>query len=279
MKNLKRIGWATAGFLMALSSGQAATLAAHRAIYDLSATRLDSGSGYSAIDGRLAYELDGTACDGWAVTYRIANRYVQAEKGTQLLDTQLTTWESGDGLEMNLSQKQYVEGNLDSEEKLKVKREKADQEAKGSMTQPKALDFTVPSQALFPSTHQVHLLDLAKKGTARDSSIVFDGSDGEKTYKAVTFIGKMRMPGTYLPDKNNAEAAPLKGLTSWPMTISYFPANDENVEKPVYQASFNMYENGVSTDLVLDYGTYALKGKLAKLDMLKSDKCEAKTAN
>lgn len=266
-------------FIMMSMSAHAATLASHRAIYDLSTTRLDSGSGYSSIEGRLAYELTGTACDGWAVTYRIANRYVQAEKGTQVLDTQLTTWESGDGLEMNLSQKQFVEGNLDSEEKLKVKREKANQEAKGQMTKPKELDFTLPSEALFPSTHQLHLLNAAKKGVTRDSSIVFDGSDGEKTYKAISFIGKMRAPGSFAPDKDNNETTPLRSLPSWPVTISYFPTDDDNVEKPVYQASFNMYENGVSTDLVLDYGSYALKGKLTKLDILKTDACEAKTGN
>ena len=266
-------------FIMMSMSAHAATLASHRAIYDLSTTRLDSGSGYSSIEGRLAYELTGTACDGWAVTYRIANRYVQAEKGTQVLDTQLTTWESGDGLEMNLSQKQFVEGNLDSEEKLKVKREKANKEAKGQMTKPKELDFTLPSEALFPSTHQLHLLNAAKKGVTRDSSIVFDGSDGEKTYKAISFIGKMRAPGSFAPDKDNNETTPLRSLPSWPVTISYFPTDDDNVEKPVYQASFNMYENGVSTDLVLDYGSYALKGKLTKLDILKTDACEAKTGN
>jgi EipB-like len=266
-------------FILMTVSAQAATLASHRAIYDLSTSRLDSGSGYSSVEGRLAYELTGTACDGWAVTYRIANRYVQPEKGTQVLDTQLTTWESGDGLEMNLSQKQFVGGNLDSEEKLKVKREKANLEAKGQMTAPKELDFTIPSEALFPSTHQVHLLDAAKKGITHDASIVYDGSDGEKTYKAISFIGKMRAPGTFAPDKDNVEASPLKTLSSWPITISYFPTDDQSVEKPVYQASFNMYENGVSTDLVLDYGTYALKGKLAKLDMLKMDACDAKSAN
>lgn len=279
MTNLIRNTVFVVGVVTGVGSCQASGLAAHRAIYDLSTTRLDSGSGYSSIEGRLAYELTGTACDGWAVTYRIANRYVQPEKGTQVLDTQLTTWESGDGLEMNLSQKQFVEGNLDSEEKLNVKREKANLEAKGQMSKPKELDFTVPSEALFPSTHQVHLLDAAKKGVTRDMSIVFDGSDGEKTYKAISFIGKMRTPGSFAPDKDNRETSPLRSLPSWPITISYFPTDDEKVEKPVYQASFNMYENGVSTDLILDYGTYALKGKLAKLDMLKSDVCETKTGN
>ena len=279
MRHLKSKLALSLAFLAVATSLQAATLSSHRAIYDLSTSRLDSGSGYSSVEGRLAYELTGTACDGWAVTYRIANRYVQPEKGTQLLDTQLTTWESGDGLEMNLSQKQFVQGNLDSEERLKVKRPKSSDEATGEMTMPKPLNFTVPPEALFPSTHQVHLLDSAKKGVTHDVSVIFDGSDGAKTYKAISFIGKMRAPGTFAPDNANNETTPLKGLQSWPITISYYPTDDQSVEKPVYQASFNMYENGVSTDLILDYGTYALKGKLAKLDMLKNDACETKPAN
>lgn len=252
----------------------AVTLASHRAIYDLEISRVDSGSGYSNVEGRLAYELTGSACEGWAVNYRIANRYVQPEKGTQLLDTQLTTWESGDGLEMNLSQKMFIDSNLNTEERLNVKRPKGGTEGKGVMTKPKDLEFTIGSDVLFPSTHQTHLLDIAKSGTTHDVSIVFDGSDGEKTYKAISFIGKRREPGSFATDNNNPETAPLRSIASWPMTISYYPTDDANAETPSYQSSFNMYENGVSTDLVLDYGTYALKGKLAKLDMLKTDECK-----
>jgi hypothetical protein len=254
-------------------SAQAVTLASHRAIYDLEVSRVDSSSGYSNVEGRLAYEVTGSACEGWAVNYRIANRYVQPEKAAQLLDTQLTTWESGDGLEMNLSQKQFVDSNLDSEERLNVKRPKAGSEAIGVMTKPKDLEFTVSPEAVFPSTHQTRLLDQAAKGITRDVSLVFDGSDGEKTYKAISFIGKKRAPGTFAIDTANPQTEPLRGIASWPMTISYYTA-DNSTETPVYQASFNMYENGVSTDLVLDYGSYALKGKLTKLDMLKTDTCK-----
>jgi hypothetical protein len=264
-------GIGAAGFF--ISPVQAVTLASHRAIYDLETTRLDSGSGYTSVQGRLAYELTGSSCDGWAVNYRIANRYVQPEKGEQLLDTQLTTWESGDGLEMNLSQKQFIDSSLDSEERLNVKRPKSGSEAKGVMTLPKELDFTVSPEAVFPSTHQARLLEEAKEGKTHDVSLVFDGSDGEKTYKAISFIGKKREPGSFALDVSNPQTLPLRGIPSWPMTVSYYPA-DDSAEIPVYQASFNMYENGVSTDLILDYGSYALKGTLTRLDMLKTDVCK-----
>ena len=57
----------------------AVNLAPHRAFYMLEALRLDDKGGISAISGKLAYEITGNECDGYAVSYRIANRYIQGE--------------------------------------------------------------------------------------------------------------------------------------------------------------------------------------------------------
>ncbi|MEO6609706.1 MAG: DUF1849 family protein [Aestuariivirga sp.] len=256
----------------------AQTLAAHRAFYALEATKLDAGSGYSSIDGKLAYELTGNVCDGYSVSFRIVNNYVQTEKSPQLIDTQLATWESGDGLEMNFRQKQYLNSNLQSEQKLDVKRSKTGSEAKGVMTAPKDLEYTVPGEAVFPSTHLLRLIGDAEKGLNHDVSLVYDGSDDDKTFKAVTFIGKKREPGSFAPDASNPETAALKGLASWPMSVSYYSLEKDASDTPVYQSSFNVYENGIATELMLDYGSYALKGHLTKLELLKSGTCN-KPAN
>ena len=256
-----------------ITGASAATLVSHRAMYDLEISKMTGASGYSSIEGKLAYELTGSTCEGWAVNYRIANRYIEAEKGSKVLDTQLTTWESGDGLEMNLSQKQFVDNTLDSEERLVVKRPKPGAEADGKMTLPKEQDFKILPQALFPSTHQTKILEAARQGLTRDSSLVFDGSDGVKMYNAITFIGKKRPPGAFAIDQLNPNTQSVRDLPSWPMSVSYYPADDEQSAAPVYQASFNVYENGVSTDLQMDYGTYVMKGTLTKLDLLKSAPC------
>lgn len=256
----------------------AQTLAAHRAFYALEATKLDASSGYSSIDGKLAYELTGNVCDGYSVSFRIVNNYVQTEKTAQLIDTQLATWESGDGLEMNFRQKQYLNSNLQGEQKLDVKRTKTGDDAKGVMTAPKDLEYTVPGQAVFPSTHLLRLIGAAEKGLNHDVSLVYDGSDDDHTFKAVTFIGKKREPGSFAPDASNPETAALEGVASWPMSVSYYSMEKDAADTPVYQSSFNVYENGVATELMLDYGSYALKGHLTKLELLSSGTCN-KPAN
>ena len=56
-------------------------------------------------------------------------------------------------------------------------------------------------------------------------------------------------------------------MAAWPVTISYYAEHSQDDEQPLYQASFLMLENGISTDLTLDYGSYSLSGKLTKLEL------------
>ena len=72
-----------------MAPGLAGQLAPHRAFYTLEAARVDDGSGFSQINGKLAYEITGSDCEGYAVSYRIANRYVQAEGQSNVTDTQI----------------------------------------------------------------------------------------------------------------------------------------------------------------------------------------------
>ena len=46
--------------IFAIAPSEAASLAPHRAFYDLEVGRLDSGAGISAISGKLAYEITGS---------------------------------------------------------------------------------------------------------------------------------------------------------------------------------------------------------------------------
>ena len=56
------------------------------------------------------------------------------------------------------------------------------------------------------------------------------------------------------------------------MSISYYAAEGSS-ETPEYQVTFDMYENGVATGLMLDYGDFVLSGKLTELTMLDVPEC------
>ena len=71
----------------------------------------------------------------------------------------------------------------------------------------------------------------------------------------------------------DADAAPeLAKVRRWPVTVSYFNQADRD-GPPEYVLTFDLYENGVSGSLKLDYGGFALYAKLSKLEWLKSAPC------
>jgi hypothetical protein len=268
-------------FLLVLAAGsplaQAGSMTPHRAVYDLSMARADRSSGVTAVSGRMAFELQGSSCSGWSVSFRIANRFTQAEGDNKVIDSRSTSWESGDGLEMQFSQKEFVDNALQSESRIEAKKASLAAAPSGTITGGDGKDFTLPEGTVFPMVHQFRLLDAAQAGRSRDVTTVFDGSDGDKVFRAISFIGKRHAPGSVADDAANAKAAGLKSLASWPVTVSYYPAGagtaTDSADKPDYQVSFTMYENGVSTGLAMDYGDFALKGTLAELDFLPVEKC------
>ncbi|NMD08136.1 MAG: DUF1849 family protein [Phyllobacteriaceae bacterium] len=260
----------SASFVLLLApTATAAPLVPHRAFYDLVVKRLDSGNNISSIKGKLAYEITGSSCEGFAVSYRIAKRVVYTEGGAQVIDNQMTSFESGDGLELDLTQKQFVDSQLNSESRIKVKKDAADKPGKGQIAAAETKDFEMDATALFPTRYQLKLLEAAEKGNTRDVSLVYEGSEDEKAMRAISFIGASR-PVTGLPEKDSGE---LAKSAAWPVSISYYGAASSGDEEPLYQASFMMLPNGISTDLVMDYGSYALSGTLSKLELLKEDAC------
>ena len=98
---------------------------------------------------------------------------------------------------------------------------------------------------------------------------MFDGSDtGEKLFDTLTVVGKEATAPA--PDQDKADG--LKGLRRWPVAISYFDAAKEDAP-PEYVLSFDLYENGVSGSLKLDYGQFSLNAQLTQLELLPSAPC------
>ena len=92
-------------------------------------------------------------------------------------------------------------------------------------------------------------------------------------------IGRAIPPGEKPPADATAKLPAFAKLTRWPVTISYFDKNDKKAEDqpseqtPVYAISFEMYENGISRTLRLDYGDFVIDGKMSSLEVKKTKGC------
>ena len=260
--------------LLGLSSPiQAQSLAPNRALYVFEPSRVSQNGGSTPLDGRIAYELTGNDCAGYEVDSRVANIYA-GDTGQKRVDLQAATFEAGDGKSFEVRQTQYINQVAGDEQHISISRDAAGNGV-GKIQGTKKVDFFLKPDVLFPSAYEKKLIALALKGEKRDISFVYDGSDSDKVFRAIAAFGPKQPPGSNPADKANPVAAPLLGENSWLVSISYFSAADDKAEQPDYQTDFTMYENGIASNMLIDYGPYALKGRLAKLEMLPVETCAA----
>ena len=259
--------------MAALSQPAAAAISIqpHRAVYDLSLVRSGQNSNISGADGRMVMEITGSVCEGYSTSFRRVMELKPNEGDIRLYDSQIASWESGDGLALELSDKQYVNNRLESDTRIKASIDSQGGEGSGTVEQPFSA-FKLPAGTLFPIAHQIHVMQKAEKAEDRDVSVLFDGGSGAKAFKVISFIGK-RKDGA----GDKAVNKELADVPSWPLTISFFELGDnpETGESlPVYQLSFPLYENGVAGELILDYGDYVMSGKLTSLELLQQQDCK-----
>ncbi len=252
-------------------------LAPHRAIYDLKLAKTSGSRGVEAVRGRILYDFSGNACDGYQLQFRQVSELDSGEGKTALSDLRSTTWEAG-----NAGAFRFNSQNLVDDKRTDVVDGHADRDAKTvaiSLSKPKEKNFTVPEGAVFPTEHMRRIIIAAREGKSILEFPVYDGSEtGEKLYNTLTVIGKPIAPGLKPPDDAAAKIPELAKLTRWPVTISYFEQENAKQEQageqtPVYAISFELYENGISRALVLEYADFTIKGEMTSLDLKKPKPC------
>ena len=105
---------ASSAVFASLPAGAAQLLAPHRAVYDLALDKASDRSGITGITGRMVYEFNGSACEGYTVTFRFVTR-INTGDTTRLTDQQTTTFEDAEGKTFSFVTKSFVDQNLDKE--------------------------------------------------------------------------------------------------------------------------------------------------------------------
>jgi len=256
---------------LAQGAPSSSALSPHRAAYEL--TLLNSrGKGVAAATGRIGLEFTGSACDGYSTSFRQAMEISDGEGKVRNSDMRLTTFESGDGKLLRFTGEKSADGGAAQATSGQAERAE-DGGVSIDIRQPRPNKMDVDGVAIFPTDHMIRLIAAAKANERLVEFRVYDGSDGgEKIFDTTALIGPRLQPERRPVEEASAKAG-LAEMPRWPVSISYFePGNGERT--PVYVLSFDMFENGVSGALKLDFGDFALKGELKRLDMLKQSDCK-----
>ncbi len=250
----------------------ALVLAPYRAVYDLVLDQASNSSGITGLSGRMVYEFKGSACDGYTVQFRFVTRIVTKDS-TRLTDQQTTTFEDGKGKTFSFVTKSFIDHNLDKEVKGTATRDATGVKVNIEKPRPGTIDF---ANIQFPIQHLIELIDKAEKGETFYETSLFDGSeDANKVMITTVIVGKK----TEAPS-GDPEIPALAGLAKdkyWPVDIAYFDESKNTGEEvPEYRISFKLHENGLTRDMVMDYGYFSMTGKLVNLLLLPVPQCSCK---
>ncbi|HXF87728.1 MAG TPA: cell envelope integrity EipB family protein [Xanthobacteraceae bacterium] len=264
---------ATLPIAAAIAQGEAVVLVPHRAIYDLKLSQSRGRRAMQAVHGRILYDFSGNACEGYALRFRQMSVLDSGEGKPVMSDLRANTWEEGEARSLRFNSQSYLNDQL---------RESVDgfaQRGQGAvgvlLTKPGSRSFDLAPNLVFPTEHVRRIIAAAREGKTLLEASVYDGSEtGEKVYDTLAVIGAIIKPGEKPPADAAAKQPALAALPRWPVTVSYFERTEASGDKtPIYVVGFEIYDNGISRALTLDYGDFVLSGELTSLEIQKPKPC------
>lgn len=263
--------------LPASAAGSAAAFMPHQALYELSLRKARRSTSLENARGRILYNFSGSACEGYTSDFRQVSELDGGEGKLTMSDLRSTSWEDGAGKSFRF--KIETRTNDDNPSPVDGIAERIGNSIVVKLKKPAVKTITLDGATVFPTEHIHRIIEAAQAGQSLLELPVYDGSDtGEKVYSTLTVIGPA-VPedrAVAAPDPATSDAA-MKKLKRWPVTVSYFDREAKKTDgeqTPVYAMSFELYENGVSRALVLDYNDFVIAGAMTKLDAKEAKACQ-----
>jgi hypothetical protein len=270
-------GFAGSGANAGTSSPASRPFLAHQALYELSLAKSRGSNSINSARGRILYNFTGSACEGYTSEFRQVSELDSGEGKVTLSDLRSTSWEDGAGKSYRFK----IESRMNDTDSNPVDgvAERTGDHVTVKLKQPVSKTFTLDGSTVFPTEQIERIIAAAREGKSVLELTVYDGSDnGEKVYNTLSVIGQP-IPGDRMvaaPDPSTANDM-MKSLTRWPVTVSYYDRDAKSTDgeqTPVYSMSFELFENGVSRALVLDYNDFVISGALGKFDVKDSKPCK-----
>jgi len=242
-------------------------IAPHRAAYTLTLKRTGRDSAISNANGAMVYSW-GETCDGWTVDQQFVLNVVQGDGRAVQLNATSSTWEAKDGTRLRFNIKRERNGVEIEKIRGEGRLDKANGAGVAEFELPKAKTIPLPKGTVFPTMHTLTLMKRAQAGKMTDRQLVFDGSDLEPPGPVSAFILPLKQPKA----PNKALEAPLGPDKIRTVNLAFFNADPKRTE-PEFEMSIQLQDNGVAPSMVLDYGSYAVRGELARVEPLDKPDC------
>jgi hypothetical protein len=228
-----------------------------------------NNSGVVAARGTMVYEW-GETCDGWTVEQRYRLRMQYAESNEVEVSSNFVTWESKDGLRYRFNERKLRNGEVDEEVRGEARLDGPGQGGVAEFTKPQKSQIDLAPGTMFPTAHTLFLIERAKAGDQFVAKDVFDGAGEDRSVEITAVIGQEQ--SAEATAREGGVDSPLLKRPSWRIRLAFFPS-DSKSDKPDYELGMRLLDNGVSRDMTLDYGDFAIRAKLDEIEALPKPSC------
>ncbi len=248
-----------------------AGLVPHKALYNIELVATHSGSQILNVSGQMAYEWT-PSCEAWVTDHKFDIFYEYAELPGMRIASGFSTYESFDGRDFHFNSRRSREGEMYQQIRgyASIKPGRA---GKAVYSQPEDIRYDLAAGSLFPMGHTVELIKRAKAGDKFYAAQVFDGSDEEGPIEISSFIGKEASRGEKTARKKEAKVdSVLLGGRAWNMRMAVFKG-DQDEEESDYEMSMVFHENGIISDMIIEYDDFSVRQSLLALEKLEAPSC------
>ncbi len=249
--------------LLSLAPAYGQALQPHRALYRVELADSTATMGLSDASGLIGFEWT-ASCEAYVSSQRFYTEFVTSDGISSTSDILLSSEEAIDGSRFSFDIADRVNGNIIEH----VVGDVSDNIIRYSLPIRQLGDL--PDGTIFPTTQSALLLSSAVAGQEYLESRVYDGGEVDEVYDIVARISALE--SMYLPHPDSDGAAQLTSLPSWLVSMSYYTLENED-GLPHYEVSYRMFSNGIIDELLMDYGEYAFRARLVRLNYLDSPSC------
>jgi hypothetical protein len=247
----------------------ASVLVPHKALYDIKLVATRSGAQVVNISGKMFYEWKPT-CDAWITDHRFNLFYEYADSPAMKITSDFSTFETFDGESFSFSARRKRDNNLYQE--LRGRATVADKGGEVDFTMPNDLSFELAQGSMFPMGHTVEMVRQALAGKKLFQAIVFDGSDDEGPVEINSFIGRPVNAMQKIEPSENLDMSLLNNK-AWNVRMAVFPLLNNEEASSDYEMDMIFHENGVISDMLIEYDNFSVTQKLIALEPVHAESC------
>jgi len=269
MRSLHSVA-ATFGFALVVvvaSSGVAADLTPHRAIYSMSLGASSGTGGPASIRGVMSYDFQ-SRCDAWTVESKVFLKMGFGGRNEVESVRKMVTWEGKDGLGFRFRMQETHGGKTVQEIKGVALLDGKEEGGVVEYVKPKRFKVDLPKGTMFPTNHIGRIISESVSGGNYVGRHLFDGASLDEPYMVSAIIEKR--PKNEAASVEGARA--LQELATWNARLAYFPVKSSS-QTPEFEMGVRYRKNGVVEELVQDYGSYSIVARLNQLELLPAERC------